>query len=73
MGACPRPEKVRYPDKAAAKQAIRELYAKGRGNPDLMAYPCVCGAWHVGHNLTRFKQRIRRSLRNPRPVRRKGK
>lgn len=62
MADCPRPEKHRHPTRDAAQAAIVSLYRAGKGNPDLVAYQCVCGAWHVGHNLAHFRKRIRRAL-----------
>ena len=41
---CPRPEKVRHGSRVEAKEAIASLYRAGRGNPDYVAYLCVCGA-----------------------------
>lgn len=61
MSACRWPEKNRHASKAAAKAAIGALYAAGKGSPDMAPYPCG-DHWHIGHDVTRFKARIRRSL-----------
>lgn len=61
--ACPRPEKRRYGSKIEAKGVIAAMYRHGDGNPDLNAYLCVCGSWHVGHNPRWLHQRIRSALR----------
>lgn len=59
---CQWPDKVRHPSKDAAAQAIRELYQRGRGNPDLATYRCG-DHWHVGHDVRHFKKRIKAVLR----------
>lgn len=63
MTTCPRPEKIRHATKQAALAAIRSLNKAGRGNPDMTAYRCVCGSWHIGHDLAKFTYRIRRAVR----------
>lgn len=62
MTACPRPEKVPHKSRGAALTAITSLTAAGRGNPDLQAYRCPCGAWHVGHSSVALRKRIHRAL-----------
>lgn len=59
---CQHPQKVRHATKDAAQAAIGALYRAGRGNPDLTAYQCE-DHWHVGHDLRRFKKRIRTATR----------
>lgn len=60
---CPHPEKVRHPTQGAAKAVIREMYRKGRGNPDLNVYACG-DHWHVGHSAIHFKKRIKDALKS---------
>jgi hypothetical protein len=60
--SCPHPEKRSYAGPAEAKRVIRSMYATGNGNPDLHPYQCPCGAWHIGHSVVHFKERIKRSL-----------
>lgn len=59
---CPHPAKQRHASKAAAVASIRSRYKAGKGNPDLTAYLCVCGAWHVGHSVKLFGKRIKRAV-----------
>lgn len=63
MPTCPHPQKIKYPSKAAAKAALRDMYRHGRGNPDLGAYQCG-DHFHLGHDIRHFTQRIRRALSN---------
>ncbi|MGH1563054.1 hypothetical protein [Mumia sp. DW29H23] len=63
MTDCPTPTKRRHRSKDAALAQITSLYSHGRGNPDLNAYRCVCGSWHVGHSSWLLRKRIRRALR----------
>jgi hypothetical protein len=64
MPECPRPEKIPHRTRWAARAAISALYQAGKGNPDLNAYRCDCGAWHVGHSSVRLRKRIQTAL-NP--------
>jgi hypothetical protein len=53
---CPRPDKrklTREEAEAHVKDARRKL------NPDIRAYQCACGDWHVGKNLQAFNKRIK--------------
>lgn len=53
---CPRPDKRALTEddaKAHVEVARRKL------NPDIRAYQCACGAWHVGKNLQAFEKRIK--------------
>lgn len=49
--------KREYPDKRAAKEAIRSLCAAGRSHKStLNAYKCLfCQQWHVGHNYKSYR------------------
>lgn len=59
---CPWPTKRVHADQAAARAAIRAMYAAGEGNPDLQPYKCPTGHWHVGHGRKHFYARIRLAL-----------
>lgn len=63
---CTAPHKIAHKTKAKALGHIRMLERQGRGNPDLNAYPCPAGHWHVGHSAFRLAKRIRRALREGR-------
>jgi hypothetical protein len=68
---CRWPDKIRHPTRDAAQQAIRSLDAAGKGVPDMTVYPCG-NHWHIGHDLNKFKARIRKSLAGaPKPRRRR--
>ena len=58
---CPRPEKVAFPNHHAAAQHAAWHQHK---TPDLRAYECVCGAWHVGkyRPLVSFDNRMKAAL-----------
>jgi hypothetical protein len=71
--ACPHPHKVKHATRGAALAHIRSLYAAGKGNPDMTPYLCVCGWWHVGHDLESFRRRIRRATRAGNQVARRRK
>lgn len=53
--------KIGYPGEAEAREALRALRqrARRRGAKDrraraaLMAFPCPCGAWHLGTRTRR--------------------
>lgn len=66
MTTCASPEKQRYPSRAAARRAIRELYRQRRDQGGrLVTYECAGGHWHVGHNntlATKARKRRRRTL-----------
>ena len=56
---CPRPDKVRFTEDAARRAAAvmrADLHA-----PDIDAYECVCGSWHVG-NQPSLTAKIARAL-----------
>lgn len=65
MTACPRPDKLRHPTPASAWAHAHAL-RRGGGSPDIRAYPCRCGTWHVGHDPRSLHQRIRRALHHHR-------
>jgi lipopolysaccharide biosynthesis regulator YciM len=56
IGICPVRGLVRYASRSAAKQAVKSIISKGKGNiiqsqgRELHEYRCQkCGNWHVGH------------------------
>lgn len=54
---CPRPDK----DELTRDQAEeRARWAQKNHNPDIRAYLCVCGAWHIGKSRTALNKRIKR-------------
>lgn len=56
QATCPRPDKrklTREEAEAHVNVARRKL------NPDIRAYQCACGAWHVGKNLQAFDKRVK--------------
>lgn len=78
LSHCPTPWKQGiYETEEEAREHIRQLYKRGRGNPDYNAYVCNfpdnpegqrgCGYWHVGHNRKHFSARIKRSIRQSPP------
>lgn len=46
MPQCPRPDKHAFATEPEAEEFFHVLLAV---DPDLHAYPCRCGSWHVGH------------------------
>lgn len=61
--SCPHPEKVAHATEAAALKHRNGLRYGAGASPDLVAYLCRCGAWHVGHSREHLDARIKRSLR----------
>jgi hypothetical protein len=61
---CPRPEKRAYPTEEAALRHRNRLRFGADGSPDLAAYRCSCGMWHVGHSRERLNRRIGAALRH---------
>lgn len=53
---CPRPDKRKL-TKAEAETHVCD--ARRYLNPDIRAYQCECGAWHVGKNLDAFRKRVK--------------
>ena len=56
---CPRP------DKRKLTQAEAEAHVKNARrylNPDIRAYQCVCGHWHVGKSKEALNKRIKRVI-----------
>jgi hypothetical protein len=53
---CPRPDKRKL-TRAEAEAHVQD--ARRYLNPDIRAYQCVCGAWHVGKNLDAFRKRVK--------------
>lgn len=66
MSTCPTPTKIPHATKADALKTLRAMYRTGNGNPDLHAYRCACGAWHLGHDVRHFGKRIKAALRGGR-------
>lgn len=67
--SCPHPQKIQHATKAAALEAIADLYRNGKGNPDLNAYQCPGPGpqhWHVGHSAVHFRRRIGKALQGGR-------
>lgn len=54
---CPRPDKRKLTE-AEAKAHVG--YARHNLNPDIRAYQCACGAWHVGKSKVEFNKRLKR-------------
>jgi hypothetical protein len=42
---CPRPDKIRYRTRRAAKKAARDQHLAGQRRS---AYKCMCGSYHLG-------------------------
>jgi hypothetical protein len=63
---CPSPHKIRHRSRGAAWTALDSLRRSRQGlvSPDLLPYRCVCGAWHIGHDVDALAQRIRTALPN---------
>lgn len=55
---CPRPEKM----KLAQNDAEQRAKALRNQWPDIVAYHCECGAWHLGNNQRRFTKRVRTAI-----------
>jgi hypothetical protein len=54
--ACPRPDKRKLTrEEAEAHVSV----ARRKLNPDIRAYQCACGAWHVGKDLDAFRKRVK--------------
>lgn len=62
MKKCPHPHKVQHASQFRAVGHAREMQAHG-GSPDLQAYKCRCGFWHIGHSQASLRVRIRTALR----------
>ena len=56
---CPRPEKKQL-TKEEAEQ--RERSARHYLNPDIRAYECVCGHWHLGKSKAAFNRRLKGTI-----------
>lgn len=56
---CPRPEKRKF-TQAEAEQTAKD--ARKGLNPDIQAYKCECGAWHIGKSKVLFSKRVRRVI-----------
>lgn len=56
MTDCPRPDKRKLTREEAEAHVKRARYTL---NPDIRAYQCACGAWHVGKNLKAFEKRVK--------------
>lgn len=54
---CPRPDKRKLTQEEAEAHVS---YARRNLNPDIRAYQCACGAWHVGKSKTEFNKRVKR-------------
>lgn len=63
---CAAPHKIAHKTREKALGHILMLERAGRGNPDLNAYQCPAGHWHVGHSAFRLAKRIKRALREGR-------
>jgi hypothetical protein len=57
---CPTPRKVAHVEHGSAMRHMRELQ-HGRWGRDLNVYRCICGSFHVGHDVRRLTYRIRQA------------
>lgn len=58
---CPRPDKrklTREQAESHVKTARKNL------NPDIRAYQCICGDWHVGKNKAAFDKRLKQIIKS---------
>jgi hypothetical protein len=53
---CPRPDKRKL-TQAEAEAHVKD--ARRTLNPDIRAYQCKCGAWHVGKDQAAFRNRVK--------------
>lgn len=53
---CPRPDKNARTQEDAIEYA---KWARKNLHPDIAAYKCECGAWHVGKSKAMFNKRLR--------------
>lgn len=53
---CPRPDKRKLTQEEAEAHVTN---ARRHLNPDIRAYQCECGAWHVGKNKVAFEKRVK--------------
>ncbi|MCU1592424.1 MAG: hypothetical protein JWP11_3680 [Frankiales bacterium] len=63
MAACPHPEKQAHATEKAALAHRTALIRHRHASPDVVAYLCRCGFWHVGHSQQSLRDRIRKARR----------
>ena len=56
---CPHPHKEQMTQDEAKG---RESWGRSALNPDIRAYQCVCGAWHIGKSRAELDKRIKRAV-----------
>jgi hypothetical protein len=53
---CPRPDKRKLTQAEAEEHVKKARYTL---HPDIRAYQCKCGAWHVGKSAAAFSSRVK--------------
>ena len=56
---CPHPWKEQLTEADARK---RESWGRSALNPDIRAYECRCGVWHIGKSRRAFDKRVKRAV-----------